>query len=318
MTGRSRTLEVGVAVALDAALGEPPTAWHPVVWMGRLVDRLEVLLLPPAAPSARRSGTVAAAVGGMVVALVAALLRRLPWPLRSLVLWGLLSGRLLLIEVAAVENALGVGGIEAGRERVAWLVSRDTAGLDAGQVRSAAISTLAENTADAWVATLWWWSVAGLPGAAMHRWADTLDSRWGYLDEAWRARGWAAARTDDLLGWMPARLTALLWRGRLDAALRDEAVRTPSPNGGWPMGAAALAEDVRLDKPGSYMLHASGRVPDAEAVAEALRSARRVMGTAAVLAALAAVVRDAARDRAAATPDRVVRDLPTHDRAVGA
>lgn len=292
-----RAAELGVAVALDALVGEPRARWHPVVWMGRLVDVLEARL--PAADGqqhdrrrTRRRGALAAATGAAVVTAAAVTLSRLPWPVRAVVLWTLLSGRLLLREVAAVEHALTTGGVEAGRDRVAWLVSRNTEGLTEDQVRAAAVQSLAENTADSWVATLWWWSVAGLPGAALHRWADTLDSRWGYLDDTRRDRGRAAARADDALAWVPARVAALLWRGRLDTALRREAGRTPSPNGGWTMGAAALASDSRLEKPGAYVLHPDGRSPDASTVDAALRDARRVLVASAVLALVAAAVRD--------------------------
>lgn len=283
---------MGLALTLDAARGEPPARAHPVVWMGRLVDALEARLPSPDAPNAARAGTLLAALGAAVVTGVAAVAARLPWPLRAVGLWTLLSGRLLLHEVADVERALATGGVAAGRARVAWLVSRDTAALTEQQVRAAAVQTLAENTTDSWVATLWWWSLAGLPGAALHRWADTLDSRWGYPDGSWADRGRAAARADDVLAWVPARLAALLWRGRLDADLRQEAARTPSPNGGWAMGAAALATDSRLEKPDAYVLHPGGRDPDATTVTGALRDARRVMALAAALALVVGVVRD--------------------------
>lgn len=293
-----RTAEVGLAVALDAALGEPPARAHPVVWMGRLIDVLESRLPPPGAPHAARAGALSATIGAAVVTGVATLVARLPWPLRAVGLWTLLSGRLLLYEVAAVERALATDGVAAGRARVAWLVSRDPAALTEQQVRAAAVQTVAENTTDSWVATLWWWSLAGLPGAALHRWVDTLDSRWGYPDDRWADRGRPAARADDVLAWWPARLTALLWRGRLDADVRREAARTPSPNGGWAMGAAALATDSRLEKPGAYVLHPDGRAPDATTVTGALRDARRVMALAAALALLVGVARDRRAARA--------------------
>lgn len=305
----SRTAELGLALALDATLGEPSVRWHPVVWMGRLVDLLEARLGAPDLPAPtshagqagvarprqrRAAGAMAVGVGGAVVMGLAWLARRLPWPLRAVVLWTLLSGRLLLREVAAVERAVATGGVEAGRERVAWLVSRDTDQLTEAQVRAAAVQSLAENLTDSVTATLWWWSVGGLPAAALHRWADTVDSRWGYLDEARRDRGWAAARLDDLLAWLPARLTGLLWHGRLDADLCREAARTPSPNGGWTMGAAALSTRTRLEKPGAYALHPAGSDPDADTVPAALRDARRVLAVAGALGLLAATGRDLA------------------------
>jgi adenosylcobinamide-phosphate synthase len=314
----SRAAELCLALALDTALGEPPLRLHPVVWMGQLIDRLEHPDVPRRRPShpwetanlrdshalhgagggaraARLVGAAGLAVGAAVVVAVALLARRLPWPLRGVVLWTLLSGRLLLREVAAVEQAVSTAGVEAGRERIARLVSRDTSALTEAQLRAAAVQTLAENVTDSVTATLWWWSLGGLPAAALHRWADTLDSRWGYLDRQWRDRGWAAARLDDLLAWVPARGTALLWHGRVDADLRREAARTPSPNGGWTMGAAALSTGARLEKPGAYVLHPDGVPPDGGTVPAALRDARRVIVGATVLALVVATVTDRVR-----------------------
>ena len=121
------------------------------------------------------------------------------------------------------------------------------------------------------MAPLFWFVMLGLPGAALFRFANTADAMWGYPG-VYQGRNWLwagkwAARADDVLGWVPARLTALLLAlvvrgagGSLSLArLRAEAARTPSPNSGWPMAAMALALDVRLGKPGGYVLHAEGR-----------------------------------------------------------
>jgi adenosylcobinamide-phosphate synthase len=147
--------------------------------------------------------------------------------------------------------------------------------------------------------------VAGLPGAALYRFANTADAMWGY--PGWRGQGddrrhwqWAGkwtARADDLLNWIPARLTALLlvlcglaarqpvgWR-----ALRQDAGITPSPNGGWPMGAMARLLGVRLGKPGVYVLNPAGRVPEGAELRLAVRHAGRVVAVLA-LAALAAAL----------------------------
>jgi len=291
---RGRIPELATALALDALLREPPVRLHPVVWTGRLLDVLEARL--PGADAepcrARRAGALAWCAGAGVVLAVALAAGRLPWPLRGALLWGLLSGRLLLDEVAAVERALREDGPDAGRERLRWLVSRDTAGLSPALVRAGAISTLAENAGDAWVATLWWWCVGGLPAAALHRFADTADSRWGQRTARFEDVGRTAAHADDVLAWVPARLTALAWRGRLDAALREQARRTPSPNGGWPMGAAALGLGVELAKPGTYVLNPGAPEPGPDDVEAALAAGRRVLATTAAAALVAAALRD--------------------------
>jgi adenosylcobinamide-phosphate synthase len=158
-------------------------------------------------------------------------------------------------------------------------VSRDTAALDATQVREAAIETLAENLNDSVIAPLFWFAIAGLPGAAVYRFANTADAMWGYRDH----REWAgkfAARADDLLSWLPARLSALALlaaRPALLPRLAGEARRTPSPNSGWPMAAMALRLDLKLGKPGVYQLNSSGAQPGPGDVALACRCAAQAM-----------------------------------------
>ncbi len=269
----SRGRELALAVVLDLVVGEPPVAWHPVVWMGRLADHLERRLPTPGGRGELLAGGLAWTAGVATVGGVAAVLRRAPWPVRGTVLWTLFSGRLLLTEVAAVEAALRRGGPPAGRDRLSRLVSRPTSELSDTEVRMAAIETVAENLSDSWVAPLVWWRVGGLPAAAIYRWINTLDARWGYRDRAWLRRGRVAARADDVANLVPARLTALALRGRLDPPLRREAARTDSPNAGWPMAAMALAMDVRLVKRGDYTLHPTGREPDATSVPTAVRNA---------------------------------------------
>lgn len=279
-----------LAALIDRLFGEPRNAWHPVAWLGRLINSLGRQL--PATPPATAFGFGLLAwllvVGG--VALLAwgleQGLRQLPaWaavPLLALLLKPALCWRLLRDEVAAVEAALAEG-LAAGRARVAWLCSRDVSQLDAAQVRETAIETLAENLNDSWVAPLFWFVVAGLPGAWAWRAINTLDASWGYRDPRWAWAGKVAARADDAGAWLPARLTALLIGPR--PGLRTEAARTPSPNGGWPMAAMALRLGVCLRKPGSYTLHAEGRTPVAADTAAALRHAGVAAGLALLLAA---------------------------------
>jgi len=157
--------------------------------------------------------------------------------------------------------------------------------LDTLGVRESAIESLAENLNDSLVAPLFWFALFGLPGAALYRFANTADAMWGYRGERegrqWTWAGKWAARADDLLSWLPARLTALfLWGasavpGAGLRALRREAGRTPSPNSGWPMAAMALRLGIRLGKPGVYVLNAAGRGAAAADTAQAARLAAR-------------------------------------------
>jgi adenosylcobinamide-phosphate synthase len=267
-----------LALAIDALWGEPPEWLHPVVWMGSALHWLGERL----APLAPRGRDVAGFWGGalawcalaalvmLAAAGLVAALSLLPWPvamvLLALLLKPLFAWRMLRSEVLAVEVALSQS-LEAGRERLSYLVSRDVRQLDAVQVRESAIETLAENLNDSVVAPLFWFALLGLPGAALYRFANTADAMWGYpgmrSGRYWQWVGKWAARADDVLSWLPARLTA--WalaqvvRARPWREVARQARKTASPNSGWPMAAMALGLDVRLGKPGVYTLHKRGR-----------------------------------------------------------
>jgi adenosylcobinamide-phosphate synthase len=276
-------MSVLVAVALDAAVAEPPARLHPVVWTGRYLDRVAPLV--PAAPRSRALAAGAAAwLGGASLAWLAgrAADRR---PLRGVALWPLLSARMLLTEVLAVETALGED-LEAGRAALARIVSRDTQDLTPEEVRGAAIESLAENLSDSVVAPLFWYLVAGLPGAAAYRFANTADACWGYRTPRWLYAGRVAARADDALNVVPARLTAaLLTPPAQSRRLRTEARGPDSPNAGWPMAAMALRLDLRLGKRGHYDLNPTGAHPGPDDIAAAVRAAGRAVLVAVALAA---------------------------------
>ena len=271
-----------LALLIDRWLGEPPVRWHPVVWMGHYLGWAGRLLQRQARPDGAdyRSFWLGALawLGGAAMVIAAAmaieqLALRLPVVLAGLLLGlalkPLLAWRMLHTEVQAVEQALQQS-LAAGRERLSWLVSRDVSALSEAGVRESAIESLAENLNDSVVAPLFWFALLGLPGAALYRFANTADAMWGYRGvyrgQRWEWAGKWAARMDDALSWLPARLTAALLllaaggRGlRLAGALRQEAVKTPSPNSGWPMAAMALVLGVRLRKPLVYGLNPNGR-----------------------------------------------------------
>lgn len=273
-----------VALAVDRWWGEPPVRLHPVVWMGHALDWTGAWVQRH---TVQLSGVVdynafwlAALIwcAQAAIVLVAfdglqSLLEDLPrWCaglLLGLLLKPLLAWAMLRNEVQAVEDALGQS-LEAGRARLAWLVSRDVDRLTDTQVRESAIESLAENLNDSVVAPIFWFVLLGLPGAALYRFANTADAMWGYRGihrgQNWEWAGKWAARADDVLSFIPARMTAVLLlmvAGRKGHALKGrlpaEARQTPSPNSGWPMAAMALNLDVALHKPGVYVLNASGR-----------------------------------------------------------
>ncbi|WP_082542336.1 MULTISPECIES: adenosylcobinamide-phosphate synthase CbiB [unclassified Rhizobacter] len=267
----------------DACFGEPRNALHPVAWLGRLLAPIGRRLRRHTPRRAFVGGALAWTVIAAALAAAAMWLQRelaaCPWwaavPVLALLLKPTFAWRMLRDEVAAIEAALGEG-LQAARLRLSRIVSRDTSTLGADEIRETAIETLAENLSDSLVAPLFWYAVAGLPGAVVYRFANTADAMWGYRGE-WEWAGKWAARADDVLSWLPARLTAVLLYPSLRLAqwrmLQGQARLTPSPNGGWPMGAMALRLGVRLGKPGVYTLNAQARAPQAADVAAALRCA---------------------------------------------
>lgn len=277
------------AVVLDALLGEPRRA-HPLVAFGALVDRAEARW--------NRSGAGAGAgvLAAVVVILPPVLLAGLvhwwlptPWDLLldAVVLYLALGLRSLAQHAGAVAAPLAAGDLAAARRAVAGLVSRDTERLDTAGVAGATTESVLENGADAVFASLFWYAVAGLPGVVLHRLANTLDAMWGYRTPRYQDFGRFAARLDDVLNWIPARLTAVTYAlgGQAQNALRCWAAQGGtwgSPNAGPVMAAGAGALGVTLGGPAPY--HGGwrerpwlGSGPDAgaETVAAAIALVRR-------------------------------------------
>jgi adenosylcobinamide-phosphate synthase len=278
-----------LALLLDEWLGDPPNRWHPVAWLGSAIATVEKWLRRENPRQAFWSG-VGVWVGG--VALLGALMRGIsallsqgPRPLAILseaaLLKLTLSRRGLRQAALEIEKALQEGDIASARKQLAWhLVSRDTRELDAGQVAGATIESVAENNSDGILAPLVYYALGGVTFAWLYRFANTLDSMWGYHNERYEWLGKAAARLDDLLNWLPARLTAVFlilaaaWRGedsrRALAILRRDARSTASPNAGFPMSAMAGALGVELEKVGHYRLGRGLRSPIAEDIPRAV------------------------------------------------
>jgi len=306
-----------IALVLDVVFGDPPNRVHPVVWMGSYIALLwrrrpqgagAKSARPRGADAGedrpvpgRRGGAGANAAReaqllyGTVVVLSGLVLFTAPWTVLlaiSLPLYWLWSApalkttfamRSLLRAVARVRTALEAGDVGAARELAArHLVSRDTSRLSPPLVAAAAIESLAENVTDGLTAPLLYFSLLGLPGAWGYRFCNTCDSMLGYRDAEHEWGGKFAARLDDLLGWIPARLTgglivvAALLTGE-DAAgawrtMLGQHGRTASPNAGWTMAAMAGALSVTLEKVGVYRLEGG----EAPLNAGTLRRAERV------------------------------------------
>jgi adenosylcobinamide-phosphate synthase len=275
---------VAGALALDVAVGEPPQRLHPVAWFGRAVAPIDAdwsrpdavgasvaVVLPAVAAVAVALAVLAAGRAGLAAAVAVA----------ALALFVSTSLRRLLVCVSEVVAA-SEDDPDRAREALRALAGRDAADLTPGQVRSAAVESLAENLADGLVAPLGAFAVlaaaafvagtgpavalaAGTAGAAWVKAVNTLDSMLGYRE---KAVGRLPARLDDAVMWVPARASALLLAAvaRSPGALRAASAwvdEVPSPNSGWPMGTLAATLDCRLEKPGAYVLHPAASLPDA-------------------------------------------------------
>jgi adenosylcobinamide-phosphate synthase len=263
-----------LAVALEAGVGYPDALFrrigHPVVWLGGLISALDRRLNRESDSFGRRRLMGIIAIG--IVVITAALAGVALAQLCSLVAGGhfmlallsssLLAQRSLHEHVRAVADALTIS-LEGGRRAVAQIVGRDVSALDEAGVARAAIESLAENFSDGVVAPALFLALFGLPGALVYKAVNTADSMIGHKSERYRAFGWAAARLDDLLNLLPARLAAGLIAlaapflqgasatNAIQVARRD-AARHASPNAGWPEAAMAGALGLCLGGPRAY------------------------------------------------------------------
>ncbi len=257
-----------LALALERIVGYPNALvariGHPVIWMGRLISLLDTRLNNRTRGRGVLTLLLLLAATALVTVPVAWALRSIPfgWVLEAILATSLLAQKSLRDAVRAVATAL-TRSLPVGRVAVSHIVGRDPQALDEAGVSRAAIESLAESTSDGVIAPLVFLILGGLPGIALYKAVNTADSMIGHKTERHLQFGWAAARFDDLLNLIPARLTALLIAGGAffvkgahpetawSTALRD-AKKHESPNAGWPEAAFAGALDFQLGGPRSY------------------------------------------------------------------
>jgi adenosylcobinamide-phosphate synthase len=235
------------AVLLDRLLGET-RRWHPLVGFGNLATALESKLNQ----RSLSAGLVAWLISVAPWVALAFWLRPLaPFAVDVVLLYFALGAQSLCEHAAAIAKPLQEGRLDEARQRVGWIVSRETSQLDASGVAKAGVESVLENGNDAIFGTLFWFALLGGPGALLFRLANTLDAMWGYRTERYNLFGRFAARFDDALNWLPARLTALTYAllGETRNAFNCWRIQAPgwdSPNAGPVMAAGAGSLGIAL------------------------------------------------------------------------
>lgn len=279
-------LIIFAALALDAWLGEP-RRFHPLVGFGTISDALEQRLYA----DSRTRGVISVVLLLTPFALLAALTRAIPFghAIDILLLYLSIGWNSLGMHAELVRTALYADDLPVARQRLGLIVSRDTCALDHQEIAKATVESVLENGNDAIFGAIFWYIIAGAPGVIVYRLTNTLDAMWGYRNEHYLNYGWAAARLDDILNFVPARLTALSYAlvGNFLRAVRcwrTQGITWKSPNAGPVMASGAGSLGVVLGGPAMYQgvvqqrpPLGEGLPPDANDIHHALRLIRRTL-----------------------------------------
>ncbi len=276
------------AVLFDLLIGEPPSKIHPVVWMGKIVATLEkhkpenyqklwgaIIVITTAAPFV---------IAGFLIQ------TNNPFDITGIIgilasiylLKSTFSIKMLLGEAKKMEEELRGGDIDSARSKLPTFVSRNPEGFDEEKISSAVIESTSESYLDTILSPLFYFTLFGLPGALAYKAVSTIDSMIGYMEPPYRNLGHVPAKLDDILNYIPARISALMiilaatTQRPIEAlnCARQEHNKTPSPNSGWPMAAAAGALRVRLEKPGVYTINPTATSPQPEQIAQTVKLVR--------------------------------------------
>jgi adenosylcobinamide-phosphate synthase len=289
----SDAFSAAVGLLADRAFGEPPLTPHPVALFGRGMRAVERRCYA----DRKAAGVLHAAIGVTAGLATGVALRS-----TTAATYLAVAGRALGESAVEVSNALAAGDLDRARRLLPALVGRDPTGLDEKEIARAAVESVAENTVDAIVAPALWGAVAGAPGALGYRTVNTLDAMVGHRSPRYQRYGWASARLDDVAGWVPARVTALLVASARPGAAPEvwrtvhrDARAHPSPNSGVAESAFAAALGLRLGGTNRYgsppraelrPTLGRGRPPEPADIAAAVELSRDVtLLLAAVLAA---------------------------------
>ena len=262
-----------IAFFLDTLIGDPRSRFHPVVLIGNLISGLEKSIYHPDLTDKRKflyGGLLVIVVLYITYALTDSIIQLasltgnvfIYYGVQALILSFTISPRSLSEAGRELYGFLQEGDLENARYKVGWIVGRDTDKLTSGEVTRATVETIAENTTDGIISPLFFFVIGGVPLAVLYRAANTMDSMLGYKNEKYLYFGRVAARVDDILNYIPARITGILfvisalllgynWRNSWNMLMRD-ASKHPSPNGGWAEASVAGALNIRLGGYNSY------------------------------------------------------------------
>ncbi|UGA57381.1 adenosylcobinamide-phosphate synthase CbiB [Vibrio sp. VB16] len=253
-----------VALWLDRWFGEPKR-FHPLIGFGRMVNSLEKTCRACSFISEKQQGVLAwtmavipvVATTYILLSWVAQISLSLWFGLNAIVVYLTIGGTSLIEHAQNIYRPLKAGDIDQARYQVSMIVSRNTEKMVEKEITSSTIESVLENGNDAVFAPMFWFLIFGAPGAVLFRLANTLDAMWGYKNKQYLNFGFFSAKSDDLLGWIPARLTAVIYafQGNFSSAMqcwREQAKQCSSPNGGVVMTAGAGALQVMIGGPTYY------------------------------------------------------------------
>lgn len=283
-----------LALLIDRVIGELPNKYHPLRWMGNILDGIDRRLK-------KRDGIYATILGllsylfifllfgTVAIAITSSFRIYVPEPYGK-ILWIISSAFILKTTFAIFSfdkhcepicSDLEEGNITDAADKVRMIVSRDTEGMNEADIASSCCETISENYADSVCTPGFYAGLAGIPGALMYRCANLMDAMWGYRNEKYEKLGKFPAKLDDVLGYFTSRVSALFiilgsfilkkdWRASRKVAFEDNDV-TASPNSGWPMAAASGALNIKMHKENSYVINESAPLPNHKDIRDCLR-----------------------------------------------
>ena len=278
----SAVLIVVAALIMDAVIGDPPNAVHPLRWMGNIVGWLDRHIKRKNPRATKVKGFFSYAAVALIFILVTITMLVLVRTYIGEWAWMILSAFLFKLSFAVfsfrkhckpIEKDLLNGNLEDAAAKTQMIVSRNTKGMDEPHIASSCVETVSENYADSVCSPTFCFGILGMLGAWIFRTANLMDAMWGYRNEKYGDLGFFPAKFDDFLGYVTSRisivfiaLAAFLMRMDARSAIstaRQEHNKTPSPNSGWPMTAVAGAMGISMEKKDVYIM-GSGPLPSVE------------------------------------------------------